>query len=403
MRFDSMYAVVYQWAQGGLFPLNGWQLVLVALALTHVTIVAVTVFLHRCQAHRSLDLHPAVSHFFRLWLWLTTGMVTREWAAVHRKHHARCETAEDPHSPQTRGLAEVLLRGAELYGVETRNRETIEKFGHGCPDDWIERRLYSAHPVLGVVLMAVIDLVLFGPVGISIWAVQMMWIPVHAAGVINGIGHYWGYRNFDCADASRNIVPWGIWIGGEELHNNHHSFPTSAKLSAKWYEFDLGWFYIRLLAVLRLARVKKVMPKPRLVAPKAYPDGESLAALLTYRHDIMSAFAAQLTRACREEARRLRDGRRAESRLVASARRWVASDASRWNESQRARLVEVCAASERLRTLLEMRGELSALWARSTASREQLLAQLQAWCHRAESSGVRALADLSLRVRCYAA
>jgi len=403
MSFDGMYAVLFDWVDGGFFELNWWQLVLITLALTHVTIAAVTIFLHRCQAHRSLDLHPVVSHFFRFWLWLTTGMVTREWAAIHRKHHARCETPEDPHSPQTRGIRTVLFRGAELYGEEALNRETIEKFGHGCPDDWLERTVYTGHPVLGVTLMAIIDLILLGPVGISVWAVQMMWIPVNAAGIINGIGHYWGYRNFDSADASRNISPWGILIGGEELHNNHHSFPTSAKLSAKWYEFDLGWAYIRLLSMLGLARVKKVMPKPRFVSPKTRPDGESLNALLAYRHDIMSAFASHLKRACREEAKRLRDGRVAESKLVESARRWVPIDASRWTEAQQARLAEVCAASDRLRTLLEMRGELTALWVRSTASSDQLVSQLQGWCQRAEASGVRALEDLSLRVRCYAA
>ena len=403
MSFEGMYAVFFDWVDGGFFDLPWWQLGVIALVLTQITIAAVTIYLHRCQAHRSLDLHPVVSHFFRFWLWMTTGMVTREWAAVHRKHHARCETSEDPHSPQTRGLRTVLFSGAELYGAEVLNRETIEKFGHGCPDDWVERRVYTPHPVLGVTLMAIIDLALLGPIGISIWAVQMMWIPIHAAGVINGIGHYWGYRNIDCADASRNISPWGIWIGGEELHNNHHSYPTSAKFSSKWFEFDLGWQYIRLLALFGLARVKKVIPKPRFVSPKPRPDSDSLAALLAYRHDMMSTYAIHLKRACREEAKRLRQAQMSDSKLVESARRWVPTDASRWTEAQRARLIDICAASESLRKLLEMRAELTALWSRSTVSSDQLVLQLQGWCQRAEASGVRALEDLSLRVRCYSA
>jgi len=245
----------------GLIDLPWWGYVLVALALTHVTIASVTIFLHRHQAHRALELHAIPSHFFRFWLWLTTGMITREWAAIHRKHHAKCETDEDPHSPQVLGIRKVLLEGAELYRSESRNVETIKRYGHGTPDDWVERNVYR-HNTVGLGIMLVINVILFGPIGLTIWAVQMLWIPIWAAGVINGIGHYFGYRNFDCADASTNIVPWGILIGGEELHNNHHSFATSAKLSAKWYEFDIGWMYIRILEMLGLAKVRKVIPMP---------------------------------------------------------------------------------------------------------------------------------------------
>jgi stearoyl-CoA desaturase (delta-9 desaturase) len=247
-------------AAHGLFPLPWWGYVAITLILTHVTIAAVTIFLHRCQAHRGLDLHPAVSHFFRFWLWLTTGMVTKEWVSIHRKHHAKVETADDPHSPQTRGIETLLLRGAELYRDEAKNTETLAKYGHGTPNDWLERNLYTRFSWQGVGVMLVIDLALFGPIGATIWAVQMLWIPVTAAGIINGIGHYWGYRNFACNDASANIVPWGIIIGGEELHNNHHTYATSAKLSNKWYEFDIGWMYIRILETLGLARVKRIAP-----------------------------------------------------------------------------------------------------------------------------------------------
>jgi stearoyl-CoA desaturase (delta-9 desaturase) len=237
--------------------------VLITLALTHVTIVTVTVFLHRSQAHRALDLHPAVNHFFRFWLWLTTGMVTREWVAVHRRHHAKCETPEDPHSPQVLGLGKVMSEGAELYKAAADDGETLSRYGHGTPDDWLERNLYGRFTWHGVGLLLILDVLLFGVYGITMWAVQMLWIPFFAAGVINGVGHFWGYRNFETADAATNIVPWGILIGGEELHNNHHAFPSSARLSSKWWELDIGWFYIRLLGALGLARVKKVAPEPR--------------------------------------------------------------------------------------------------------------------------------------------
>src|SRR5690606_31837220 len=247
----------------GLIDLPWWGYIVVALGFTHITIAAVTIYLHRCQAHRALDLHPAVSHFFRFWLWMTTGMETKQWAAVHRKHHARCETADDPHSPQILGIGKVLQEGAELYRVEAKNQETLDKFGSGTPDDWLERNLYTRHSALGIGLMLLINVVLFGPLGLTIWAVQMAWIPITAAGIINGACHYWGYRNFDADDASTNIVPWGILIGGEELHNNHHSYASSARLSSKWYEFDIGWMYIRMLQACHLAKVKKVAPKVR--------------------------------------------------------------------------------------------------------------------------------------------
>ncbi len=278
-------------ASHGLVDLPWWGYVAVALILTHVTIAAVTIFLHRSQAHRALDLHPIVSHFFRFWLWLTTGMVTKEWVAIHRKHHAKVETPDDPHSPQTRGIETVFWKGTELYRAESNNLETVDKYGHGTPDDWIERNLYTRFSWQGVGLMLAVNLVLFGPIGATIWAVQMMWIPVTAAGIINGIGHYWGYRNFACADASTNIVPWGIVIGGEELHNNHHAYGTSAKLSSQWYEFDIGWLYIRTLAALRLATVRKVAPALRIDAAKATPDLATLQAVITHRYHVATSYA----------------------------------------------------------------------------------------------------------------
>lgn len=399
-----MELAVLDFLSKGLLDLSGWQIALATLALTHVTIAGVTIYLHRCQAHRALELHLVPAHFFRFWLWLTTGMVTKEWAAVHRKHHAKCETADDPHSPYAHGIGTVLFEGAELYRKEAAVAETVSKYGHGTPDDWIERNLYTRHSTWGVWLMLAIDVLLFGVVGISVFAVQMLWIPVTAAGVINGLGHWWGYRNFDSADGSTNLVPWGILIGGEELHNNHHSYATSAKLSNKWYEFDIGWLYIRILAALGLAKVKKVAPKPKLsAAPRARVDLEALQAVIHNRYDVMATYATSLRRACAEEAARLRGVRRdaPQAALLRSARRWLHVDAARWDAGHHAKLGEVLAASDRVRTLVEMRAELNALWERSNATREQLVADLQQWCARAEASGVRALHDMSVRLRSY--
>jgi stearoyl-CoA desaturase (delta-9 desaturase) len=391
-----------EFLNGGLLGLNWWQLVLATLALTHVTIAAVTIFLHRSQAHRGLDLHPIVSHFFRLWLWLTTGMQTKEWVAIHRKHHAKCETEDDPHSPQTRGLKTVLWQGAELYQAEAKNRETLARYGHGTPDDWLERNVYSRFTWEGVAIMLGIDLVLFGAAGLAIWAVQMAWIPFFAAGVINGLGHFWGYRNYDAPDASTNISPWGILIGGEELHNNHHTFPTSARLSSKWYEFDIGWAYIRILAALGLAKVLRVAPVPKVTEPKRQIDLHTLQAVINNRYDLLARYARDLRRAYAEELRRMRLPAAERSR-VAALKRWLRkSDVAALPEPQRQTLYEMLAQSRVLKTLVDMRAELKAIWERSSASREQMLANLQDWVVRAEASGIRALQDVALRIRSYA-
>ena len=278
----------------GVLDFSWWQLIVVVLGMTHVTIVGVTVYLHRCQAHRALNLHPVVAHFFRLWLWMTTGMITSEWVGVHRRHHARCETPEDPHSPQVLGLTKVLWEGAELYRDATAREDLVQRYAHGTPDDWIERRLYRRYPILGVSLMLVIDFVLFGIPGIAVWAVQMAWIPFFAAGVINGIGHYWGYRNFQSPDAATNISPWGILIGGEELHNNHHAFPSSAKLSARWWEFDIGWMYIRLFSMLGLAEVRRVARKPGMDLSKSVIDMDTVKAVVTHRMYVLANYAREV-------------------------------------------------------------------------------------------------------------
>jgi stearoyl-CoA desaturase (Delta-9 desaturase) len=344
------------------WDLPWWGHVIAALVLTHITIVAVTVFLHRHQTHRALELHPAVSHFFRLWLWLTTGMVTKEWAAIHRKHHAKVETPDDPHSPQVLGINRVLWGGVLLYARESHNRATIERYGHGTPDDWLEHRVYSRQVKLGLTLMGLADVILFGIVpGALIFLTQIAWIPFWAAGVINGIGHFWGYRNWSTGDASTNIVPWGILIGGEELHNNHHAFTTSAKLSNKWYELDIGWMYIRMLEALGLAKVKRVAPVPRYTVPRLIPNLEMLQAVITHRYQIQATYAKSL------------------KRIGAGERH-----------------------AHVLQTMYAMRRELMTLWERSTASKEQLVRRLQDWCRRAETSGIRPLVEFSQRLRCYA-
>lgn len=399
---ESFIDLVLNFLSNGLTNASKWQVVGFTLLVTHITIASVTIFLHRCQAHRGLDLHPIASHFFRFWLWLTTGMVTKEWASIHRKHHAKCETEEDPHSPVTRGIRKVFFEGAELYRAEAKNAETMEKYGHGTPDDWIERHVYGKHSALGVSLMLVINVLLFGVVGVSVWAVQMMWIPVTAAGIINGIGHYWGYRNYDCTDASTNILPWGIIIGGEELHNNHHTFGTSAKLSSKWYEFDIGWMYIRILESVGLAKVKKLAPAPKFDREKLVADFETLQSVIANRYDVMAKYAKSLKQTWREEFEQLKAKSQCESRVLKGAKKLLQREPASLADPQKQQLSELLAHSKALKTMHDMRVELAALWNRSHASREQLLQQLQDWCARAEASGIKALREFSLRLRSYA-
>jgi stearoyl-CoA desaturase (delta-9 desaturase) len=388
----------------GLLDLPWWGYVLVALALTHITIASVTIFLHRHQAHRALDLHPVVSHFFRLWLWLTTGMVTKEWAAIHRKHHAKCETVDDPHSPQVHGINRVLWLGVFLYVKEAFNKETMERYGHGTPDDWIERNLYARHCIHGLFLMGAINIALFGLVpGMLILLTQIVWIPFWAAGVINGIGHFFGYRSWDVPtpDASRNIVPFGALIGGEELHNNHHAFPASARFSMKWFEFDLGWMYIRTLEMLGLATVKKVAPRARFAEPKAAADFDTLHAVIANRYDVLSRYAKSMKQIYVEELDRLRHWSPRDAEVLRSLRRTLLRGQALAG-SESARLSDALKNSRPLTTVVAMRHELASLWERSSASKEQLLRQLQDWCHRAEASGVAQLADFSRRLRSYA-
>ncbi len=386
----------------GLLQASWWQVLVVTLVFTHITIACVTIFLHRAQAHRALELHPLPAHFFRLWLWLTTGMVTKEWVAIHRKHHAKCETDEDPHSPVTRGIKTVLLTGSELYRSEAKNQETLAKYGHNTPDDWIERNLYTRFSWQGVGVMLVINIALFGAIGLAVWAVQMLWIPITAAGIINGIGHYWGYRNFEASDASRNIVPWGIVIGGEELHNNHHTYPTSAKLSVKPFEFDIGWAYIRTLEILGLATVRKTAPQLKLGSVKALADSHTLEAIIANRYEVMAKYAAELQRAVRSEITRLKaQGGESHARWkdMLLAKAWLHRDDDKIPQGVKPRLALALDDSPKLAKLVAMREELRGLWTRTNVSAEQLVADLQAWCKKAEESGIAALQDFALKLR----
>lgn len=385
----------------GLLELSAWGYVWAALLLTHITIASVTIFLHRHQAHRALTLHASVSHFFRFWLWLTTGMVTREWAAIHRKHHAKCETEADPHSPQQSGIAKVLFAGAWLYRNEALNAETIENYGHGTPDDWLERNVYSRHRFTGIGIMLAIDLLLFGAAGALVWLVQMLWIPFWAAGVINGVGHYWGYRNFDTEDASRNIVPWGILIGGEELHNNHHAYGVSARLSNKWWEFDIGWLYIRMLESLGLAHVKRVAPKTSFTADGRPVDMEMLRAVIANRFHVLKLYGSRVITPVLRAERRTVDGQA--GKLLKRMQRLMTYEPAMPKAHKDNRLQEALRQNRTLRTIYEFRERLTGIWSHHGKDHSELLARLQTWCADAEASGIAALQEFAQQLRGYRA
>jgi len=393
-------------AAGGLTQASWWEVAIFTLVVTHITIAGVTLYLHRSQAHRGVDLHPVISHFFRFWLWLTTGMVTKEWVSIHRKHHARCEREGDPHSPMIYGIERVLFRGAELYREESAKADTVSKFGHGTPDDWVERNIYSRYSVRGILIMLVIDVALFGALGLTVWAIQMAWIPFWAAGVVNGIGHYWGYRNFASPDTSTNVFPIGILIGGEELHNNHHAYGTSAKFSSRWFEIDIGWTYILILRSLGLAKVRKVAPTLKLEdGSKSAVDLRTLQGVIAHRYEILARYTGLMKRACLEEVSRI--GGRNESPVnvdaLKSAVHWLGRGEETLAPAERERINQALSQTESLSVLVQMRHELVKLWESSSASSEQLLHDLQAWCHRAQQSGNHSLQEFALRLRRYAA
>lgn len=387
-------------ATGGFAQLSIGALVITGLVLTQVTIASVTIYLHRHQAHRALDLHPIVAHFFRFWLWLTTGMVTREWVAIHRKHHAKCETADDPHSPKVLGIGKVLWQGSELYRDEAAKQETLDGYGHLTPDDWLERHVYARVPYLGITLMAVLDIALFGAPGLVLWAVQMVWIPFWAAGVINGIGHYWGYRNYETADAARNILPWGLFVGGEELHSNHHAFPASARFSSKWWEFDLGWAYIRLLSLLGLAKVRRVAPRRAVVLEaKEMIDLDTVRAVVRNRMYVMASYARDVIRPVLRQQRKHCDSTCKQT--LRRARGLLTRDASLINARARERLDQILGHFNDLKVVYQYRLRLQAIWSGKSTGQESLRVALQEWCQQAEETRIAALQEFSRRLRGY--
>ncbi len=380
----------------GLLGLSFWGYVLAGFVMVQITMMAVTLYLHRDQAHRSLDLHPALRHFFRFWIWMTSGMLTREWVAVHRKHHAFCETEGDPHSPKVFGLKKVLLEGAELYREETGNEETIRKYGRGCPDDWMERNVYTRFPYGGIILLIAFDLLLFGVPGIILIATSLVSMPLFAAGVINGVGHHSGYRNFECDDAATNIVPWGLLLGGEELHNNHHAFPTSAKFSVRPWEFDIGWMYITVFRSLGLAKVKKVAPKPLVAEPAENVDIETLRAVIVNRMHVLRDYTRQVTL---PEFRR----QKGDDPLWRRAKRLLVRQPALLDEAAQDRLQSLLKRNPRLATVYQFRERLRELWSGATnVSNDKLVAQLRQWCNEAEASGIKALQDFARSLRGYA-
>jgi len=384
----------------GLLKLSWYEILFVLLAMTHITIAGVTIYLHRHQAHRSVQLHPIVSHFFRFWLWLTTGMVTKQWVAIHRKHHAKCETQDDPHSPQTRGLRPVLFNGVELYRAESKNKETLQNYGQGTPDDWLERKVYSRAPFLGISIMAVIDVILFGALGITVFAIQMMWIPFWAAGVINGVGHFWGYRNFETPDAARNILPIGILIGGEELHNNHHAYAASARLSNKWWEFDIGWFYIRCMSMLKLASVRTIAPATRHIPDKVKVDLETVKAIVRNRVHIMALYGRQVIKpVIRQEQRNASTYIR---EVLKRAKHLMIREDIKLDKSASALLHEALNHSQSLDTVYRFKQKLKDIWSRSSENQANRLENLHDWCVQAEQTGIKVLRDFALSLRGYA-
>lgn len=385
----------------GLISLPWWGYILVVFALGQITFAAVTLYLHRSQAHLALELHPALKHFFRFWLWLTTSMSTKGWVSVHRKHHAKCETEEDPHSPRCYGIRKVLLQGAELYRVEDRNPETLKKYGHGTPDDWLERNLYASRiNITGIALMLIINVLLFGVIGISIWALQMIWIPFHAAGVINGIGHYWGYRNYETNDDATNITPIAFWIAGEELHNNHHAYPSSAKFSIKSWEFDIGWMYICILRTLGLAKVKKLAPVPMIDHRKENMDLETVKAIVRSKMHVMENYANSVIKpVLRQEREQLEAG---SSRTLKKAKPLLIRENSRMSADDKTLLSDALQNNKTLTKVYEFRLQLQSIWSSTYASQEKLLHAMLEWCHQAEASGIKALEEFASSLRSYA-
>jgi stearoyl-CoA desaturase (delta-9 desaturase) len=385
----------------GYLNLTFWGYVLAVLVLTQITIASVTIYLHRNQTHRALTLHPIISHFFRFWLWLTTGMVTADWVAIHRKHHATTDIEGDPHSPVVLGIKKVFWQGAELYRIARKDKEMVAKYSHGTPTDWIERNLYSRHSAKGILLMFLLDLFFFGVPGITVWAIQMIWIPLWAAGVVNGIGHHWGYRNFECLDAATNVFPWGFWIGGEELHNNHHTFASSAKFSVKWWEFDIGWMYIRILSFLGLAKVKKLPPKLAMDAGKLHVDLDTVKAVISNRFQVMSNYYKSVIRPILKYEKSNSIETKEDKKLFQRAGSLLRRENKLLTTKAKTRLQTLLDAREQLRVVYSYKQSLQNIWLKTASSQKELIEALQQWCRQAEESGLDVLRQFAQQLKGY--
>jgi stearoyl-CoA desaturase (delta-9 desaturase) len=383
----------------GIVELPFWGYALVTFGLIQLMFLGITLYLHRDQSHGGLALHPVLRHFFRFWLWFSSGTVTRQWVAVHRRHHAYADQPGDPHSPVIFGLKKVVLEGYELYTAAARNPEILEYYGRGTPDDWLERKLYSRWPAAGIVLFIVAEIVLFGVPGIAMMAIHLAAQPFFAGGIINGVGHRLGYRSFEMPSTATNILPWGLLIAGEELHNNHHAFPSSARFAVQPWEIDIGWWWIRLFQALGLAEVRRVAPQPHLLPSRSTLDADTAGALFTNRMHVLRDYARRVVRpVCRELARREPQGAlpRITPMLLIRHPALLAEEARRM-------LNELLGRYEVLRAVVEFREGLQHAWNSAAANQANGVQQLRDWCARAEASGIRALREFAVGLRNYSA
>jgi stearoyl-CoA desaturase (delta-9 desaturase) len=381
----------------GAIRLPWWGYAAFTFAMVQLMFLGVTLYLHRDQSHGGLVLHPMLRHFFRFWLWFCSSTVTREWVAVHRRHHAYADLPGDPHSPVVFGLRRVLMQGYELYAAAARDPKILENYGRGTPDDWLEHNLYSRFPKVGISLFVVLQLLMFGVPAIAMLGVQLIAQPLFAAGVINGLGHRVGYRSFEMPTAATNIVPWGVLIAGEELHNNHHAFPSSPRFAVQGWEIDLGWLFICLFRALGLARVRCLAPRPHIVCDRAEIDADTAQALFTNRMHVLRDYRRRVIRPV------FRALRKQQSPAVLAPRspRLLVRHPKLLDERARQQLRELLERYEVLRTVIEFRDRLQQLWDETAASHGRALEQLRELCAQAEGSRILALRKFALRLRTY--
>lgn len=375
-----------------------WWSVIFLLVTTHITILTVTVYLHRAVSHRALTLNKWIEHFFRFWGWFTTGQSTRQWAAVHRKHHAFCEKDGDPHSPKIFGLKKVFFQGVSLYRTEAKNPETIEKYGKFTPNDWLENKLYENYSWLGLVVLLLIDVAFFGVHGTWVWLAQILWIPFWAAGVVNGVGHVKGYRNFNTDDQSRNICPIGFIIGGEELHNNHHAYPTSAKLSMRWYEFDMGWGWIKAFEFFKLAKINKQYSFPVFDKKKEEIDGINLQAFLSNKSYVLKMFFTQTKASVQryiEEVKKQDQGLNEYS--IKKLKQYFYESYDSLKEEEK-KIVFKLLQNEKLKAVFNIKESMIKIWNEKNLNYNQLLEKLTVWQKEAYNHGMHDIKEFSQKI-----